>query len=72
MRGGGCWLKASYTVEAALLLPLFLAVLMKGMLLGIECYEDVRAAAADVQQLSKLHPPEEIWRRLLVEGLAGK
>ncbi len=69
---GGRWLRASYTVEAALLLPLFLAVLMKGLLLGIECYDDVRTSAADTAQLSELYPPEEIWHRQLLEELAGK
>ena len=39
------YLQASYTIEAALLLPLFLFAILKGLLLGIDCYEDFFVAA---------------------------
>ncbi len=60
-------LQASYTIEAALLLPLFLFVLMRGMLLGIDCGRDVSASAADWQQLEKIEPTTWIWRSQLLE-----
>ena len=55
-------LQASYTIEAALLLPLFLAALSAGMLLAIDCCEDVAEAAADWELLREIEPTTQIWR----------
>ena len=60
-------LQASYTIEAALLLPLFLFAILKGLLLGIDCYEDVRIAAASLEVLEKLEPADQIWNLELVK-----
>ena len=60
-------LPASYTIEAALLLPVFLFAIMKGLLLGIECYEDVRAAAESSALLETIEPTDWIWKMQWVE-----
>ena len=60
-------LPASYTIEAALLLPVFLFAIMKGLLLGIDCYEDVRAAAESSALLETIEPTDWIWKMQLVE-----
>lgn len=53
-------LSASYTIEAAILLPLFLFAILKGLLLGIDCYEDVRVAAEIVEALEAIEPADRI------------
>ena len=58
-------LSASYTIEAALLMPLFLFALMKGLLLGITCYEEMSHAASAEKQLEAVHPTEWIWENRL-------
>lgn len=60
-------LQASYTVEAAVLLPLFLFAVMKGLLLGIDFCSEVRTAAQSREQLEKICPTEWILKRELVE-----
>ena len=61
------YLQASYTVEAALLLPLFLFAILKGLLLGIDCYEDVRTAAESVELLEVIEPADRIWKMQLAQ-----
>lgn len=61
-RGKLCWLRGSYTVEASFLLPFFLAVFIRGLLLGIDCYEDVCVASAKQEQLETIAPTAWIWR----------
>ena len=56
------YLQASYTIEAALLLPLFLFAIMKGLLLGIDCYEDVCTAAESQELLEEVEPADLIWK----------
>ncbi len=56
------WLQASYTIEAALLLPLFLTALTTGILLAVDCYEDVVEAASDWELLREIEPTTQIWR----------
>lgn len=65
-------LQASYTIEAALLMPLFLAVLMKGLLLGIDGCRDVEAAAADHAQLEDASAAERIWHLQLADDLLSR
>lgn len=60
-------LRASYTVEAALLLPLFLFAVMKGLLLGIDCYEDVGTAAENIELLETIEPADWIWKMQLAQ-----
>lgn len=55
-------LQASYTIEAALLMPLFLMALAAGMLLAIDCCQDVSAAASGWEQLEEIVPTTRIWR----------
>lgn len=63
-------MQASYTIEAALLLPLFLAVLSGGMLFAIDCCEDVVVAASDWKQLDEIEPTTWIWRtEMLAHGM---
>ena len=59
------YLQASYTIEAALLLPLFLFAIMKGLLLGIDCCEDVCVAAESQELLEEIEPVELIWKMQL-------
>lgn len=61
------YLSASYTVEAALLLPLFLFAMCKGLSLGIDCYEDVRAAAEQVESAETIEPAKWIWKMQLAK-----
>lgn len=61
------YLQASYTVEAALLLPLFLFAMFKGLSLGIDCYEDVRAAAEQVESETAVEPAKRIWKMQLAK-----
>lgn len=61
------YLQASYTVEAAILLPIFLFAIMKGLLLGIDLYHDVQDASANAEQLSEINPVDFIWKRELFE-----
>ena len=61
------YLRASYTVEASLLLPLFLFSILKGLLLGIECYEAVRAASQSMEFLENIAPVEQIWNMQLAQ-----
>ena len=56
------YLQASYTVEAAILLPLFLFAILKGLLLGIDCYEDVCVAAESCELLETIEPVDRIWK----------
>ena len=56
------YLQASYTVEAAILLPLFLFAILKGLLLGIDCYEDVCVAAESCELLETIEPADRIWK----------
>ena len=56
------WMQASYTIEAAILLPLFLTALLTGMLLAVDCCEDVAEAAADWELLHEIEPTARIWR----------
>jgi hypothetical protein len=65
--GRALWVRASYTVEAACMLPLFLFAILKGLLLGIDCYHDVQAAAQSLEQLTDIEAPEWIWKMKLVE-----
>ena len=60
-------LRASYTIEAALLLPLFLFAIMKGLLLGIDCYEDVCASAESIGLMETVEPVEWIWNMQLAQ-----
>ena len=60
-------LQASYTIEAALLLPLFLFAILKGLLLGIDCCEDVRMAAESLEVLEKIEPTDQIWNLELIK-----
>ena len=56
------YLQASYTIEAALLLPLFLFAILKGLLLGIYCYEDVCVAAESIEVQETIEPADRIWK----------
>lgn len=60
-------LPASYTIEAALLLPVFLFAIMKGLLLGIDCYQEVCASTAYEELLEEIRPAEQIWKLQLVQ-----
>lgn len=60
-------LRASYTIEAALLLPLFLFAIMKGLLLGIDCYEDVCVAAECCELQETIEPVDWIWKMQLAQ-----
>lgn len=60
------YLQASYTVEAAILMPLLLFAIMKGLLLGVELYHEVRVSAGGEEQLSEINPAEDIWKRELI------
>ncbi len=64
-RRKGCWLRGSYTVEAALLVPLFLFSMMKGLMLGVDCYHDVRIASQTVEHQEDIEPAERIWKSQL-------
>ena len=61
------YLQASYTIEAALLLPLFLFAIMKGLLFGIDCYQDVYIAAESMQLLEMIEPTDWVWKRQLAQ-----
>ena len=61
------YLQASYTIEAALLLPLFLFAIMKGLLLGIDCCEDVCMAAESLEMLEEIEPVDMIWNMQKVQ-----
>lgn len=67
VREDGIYLRASYTIEAALMLPLLLFAILKGLLLGIDCYEDVRLAAESMELLETIEPTEQIWKMQLVQ-----
>ena len=67
MKKGEIYLPASYTVEAALLLPLLLFAILKGLLLGIDCYDDVRTAAERIELLEKVAPADRIWKMELAQ-----
>lgn len=67
VREDGIYLRASYTIETALMLPLLLFAILKGLLLGIDCYEDVRLAAESMELLETLEPTEQIWKMQLVQ-----
>lgn len=60
-------LQASYTIEAALLMPIFLMALVTGMLLAVDCHEDVSAAAADWSLLEEIRPATRIWQAEMLE-----
>ena len=61
------YLQASYTIEAALLLPLFLFSMRKGLLLGIDCYQDVCVAAESMELLDEIEPVDNIWKLQLAQ-----
>lgn len=61
------WLQGSYTVEAALLVPILLFAIMKGLLLGIDCYQDVRGSSSNVELLEEVVPTEQIWKWQMVQ-----
>lgn len=60
-------LRASYTIEAALLLPLFLFSILKGLSLGIDCYQDVCTAAERMDWLETIEPADRIWKMQLAQ-----
>lgn len=60
-------LPGSYTIEAALLLPVFLFAILKGMLLGIDCYEDVCVTAESSVFLETIETTNWIWKKQWVE-----
>ena len=60
-------LQASYTIEAAILMPVFLFAIMQGLLFGIDFYEEVRASAESREWLDEICPTEWIWKRELIE-----
>ena len=47
--------KASYTIEAALLMPLILFSIAKSVSLGIELHQEVKTAAANIEELENLN-----------------
>lgn len=49
------------------MLPLLLFAILKGLLLGIDCYEDVRIAAESMELLETIEPTEQIWRMQFVQ-----
>lgn len=49
------------------MLPLLLFAILKGLLLGIDCYEDVRLAAESMELLETIEPTEQIWKMQLVQ-----
>lgn len=60
-------LQAGYTIESAILMPLFLFAILKGLLLGVDYYGEVRQAAMCREQLEEICPPKWIWKRELIE-----
>ena len=65
----GICLPGSYTIEAAFLLPLFLFAMMKGLLLGIDYYEDVCVAAESLEVLESIEPAD--WIRKMQSAQKG-
>lgn len=53
-------------MEAAILMPLLLFAIMKGLLLGVELYHEVQVSAAGEEQLSEINPVSDIWKRELI------
>lgn len=58
---------AGYTIEAALLVPLFLFAILRGLLFGIECYEDVSRASYCQEILETIEPTEWIRNEELLK-----
>ncbi len=65
----GVCLQASYTIEAAILVPLFLSVLLGAMMIALDCNRDVAEASAAHEQLEKIEPTTWIWRSQLLDSV---
>lgn len=65
----GYALQASYTVEAAFIMPIMLWGIMKGVLFGIELCEEQHTQANEIVQQEQECPVETIRRYELYEDI---
>ena len=63
-------MQARFTIEAAILVPLVICSLARGMLLGIQLFSEVRESTVLSCDLIEFEPTEWIWKQELVrEGM---
>ena len=61
---------ARFTIEAAILVPLVLFVMARGMLLGIQLFTEVSESTVLSRDLLEIEPTDWIWNQELVrEGM---
>jgi len=72
------WKKGSYTIEAAVILPIVLIAIMQGLVFGINLCTEVKEDAKYNKELQKLQAVdifqktsnlEEFWRNLNEDGI---
>ena len=63
--------KASYTVEAALIFPLLLFILLGGVKIGVELHGTVKQEAQEYENVREIDAVEEIKHIKQLEILVG-
>ena len=63
--------KASYTVEASLIMPIVLFTICQGMKIGINLCTEVREASAYSEDLQKLNVVDVFYEKKSIEELWG-
>lgn len=65
-------LKAYFTLEAAIYIPLFIFAIARGMMMGVDLYTQVRDAATSYEQIVDFEEADFIWKERFVKSLAPK
>lgn len=65
-------LKAYFTLEAAIYIPLFIFVIARGMMMGIDLYTQVRDVAVVDEQIINFEESDFVWKESFAKSLIPK
>lgn len=60
--------KASYTVEAAFVVPILLSAMLVAMLIGLDLYEDVKGEQ-EQEKIMQMWQVKEFYKYQIVDGV---